>query len=131
MERKRLVNRANVHHAFRSRRAFRLHELCFGQGRVSMSLAMLSLTLASCANYEADYQQSVERYSSGPPRAATAAAGANASAEATPAAGNGAAAPISDGSGGSSGAGPSSGSGSQNGFSTIGSGASGVIVPGG
>lgn len=130
MERKRLVNRANVHHAFRSRRAFRLRELCCGRGVACGALAVLSLTLASCADYETDFQQSVDNYTSGPPRAA-AAAGGDASAAAAPAAGGDAATPMSYGSGTSSGTGSSSGSGSQEGFSTIGSGASGVIVPGG
>ncbi|MBL6830686.1 MAG: hypothetical protein ISQ70_04635 [Pirellulales bacterium] len=111
-----------------------MRELCCGRGIACGALAVFSLTLASCADYETAYQQSVENYTSGPPRAA-AAAGGDASAAASPAAGGDAATPMSYGSGTSSGTGSgtgsSSGSGSQEGFSTIGSGASGVIVPGG
>lgn len=128
MERKRLVNRANVQQACRSRRAFRLRQ----QGMAEALVVMLSLTLASCADYETDYQQSVESYTNGPPRAAASAeSGAAASSAAAPS--GSADGPISYGSGSTSGSGTGSGagSGSQEGFSTIGSGASGVIVPGG
>lgn len=142
MERKRLVNRANAANGFRWRGDCRLREHegpavtqlanrdragRFGFGLV----AGLSLMIASCADYEGDYEQSVQGYLSGQPKAAQPADSAAATTQTTTPAGGGSNGTISYGSGSSdSGSSSGSGSGSPAGFQTIGSGASGVILPG-
>lgn len=144
MERKRLVNRANAANGFRWRGDCRLRE---PEGAVSPQLANrhragrcgfglvagLSLMMASCADYEGDYEQSVQGYLSGQPKAAQPADGAAATTQTTPPAGGGSNGTISYGSGANdagSSSGSGSGAGSPAGFQTIGSGASGVILPG-
>lgn len=142
MERKRLVNRANAGHRFGWRGDCRLREhegaasTRFthrqGAGRFGLGVvAGLALMMASCADYEGDYEQSVQGYLSGQPKAAQPADGAAATTQTTTPAGGGSNGTISYGSGSSSeGSASGSGSGSPAGFQTIGSGASGVILPG-
>lgn len=144
MERKRLVNRANTANGCRWRGQCRLreHEGPAGThlasrhraGRFGFSLvAGLSLMTASCADYEGDYEQSVQGYLSGQPKAAQPADGGAANTQTTTPAGGGSNGTISYGSGSSdagSSAGSGAGAGSPAGFQTIGSGASGVILPG-
>lgn len=142
MERKRLVNRENVRHGFRWRGAFRLRERSGVRATEFTSprserrwglplVVLLGLSAASCADYESDYKQSVDGYLSGQPKATAAPAGGEAAPTAAPSGGSGGSQPMSYGSGSATGSGSSAGSGSPEGFQTIGSGASGVILPGG
>ena len=126
MERKRLVNRANFHHDFRLRRAFRLRE-SYRPNVVSFgAVAVVSLAMASCADYESAYQQSVENYLGNQPRETA----SDAPAEAAPPADAGITPGVPGNAGGPPGGNPGSGSGGPEGFSPVGSGAAGVIVPG-
>ncbi len=129
MERKRLVNRANVHHGFRSRRDFRLRGPFRTRAGFGLVVAMLCLSFASCADYESAYEQSVQNYVNGQAKAA-AAGSSDAAEQAAPAEGGSSESPNSYGSGSAPNGGSSAGGSSPEGFQTIGSGASGVILPG-
>ena len=105
---------------------------CWLSGVLRWDLAavvLCSLNLASCADYETAYQQSIDGYVSGQPRAADAGGGGDAAS--APAATSDGEGPISYGSGSGAGQGSQAGGSSPEGFQTIGSGASGVILPGG
>lgn len=83
MKRKRLANRESVHGGHRSHGVFRLCRWRHDGGTVAASCSggiglqtfagalavlVLALPLASCADYESDYEQSVQAYVNGEPR---------------------------------------------------------------
>ncbi len=83
MKRKRLANRESVHGDHRSHGVFRLCRWRCGSRTVaascsggiglqtfakSMAVLLLALPLSSCADYETDYEQSVQAYVNGEPR---------------------------------------------------------------
>ena len=94
-------------------------------------VVLLGLSAVSCADYDSDYKQSVDGYLSGQPKATAAPAEGEATPAGAPAAGSGGSQPMSSGNGSAAGNSSSAGSGSPEGFQTIGSGATGVILPGG
>ncbi|MGA0038357.1 MAG: hypothetical protein ACO3NZ_00785 [Pirellulales bacterium] len=101
----------------------------------TLLVVVLALTVASCADYESDYQAQWSSYvDPNTPSKATAAAadgGGQSAPAATPSADASGSQPMSYGSGSAPAGGSSAGGSSPEGFQTIGSGATGVILPGG